>query len=102
MNIFADIPETFDEELIETLVEGENVKMERIVSYGQVSPEGFWYDQPQHEWVVVLEGCAEVEFAEKKVRLECGDTLLIEAHERHRVSFTCKERKTVWLALFFS
>ena len=42
-------------ELFETLATGAgSIRVERIVSNGQVTPEGEWYDQDLDEWVVVL------------------------------------------------
>ena len=49
------------EEVLE-LFSGDGVRIERIVSNAHVSPEGFWYDQDQDEWVMILKGCAELEF----------------------------------------
>ena len=59
---FTDIPSKLPEELVEVLAENKHVRIERIVSTGQASPEGFWYDQEEHEWVVVLKGEAKLLF----------------------------------------
>ncbi len=61
-NFFADIPEDLPEELFQTLLNGSDFRVERIVSLGHVSPEGFWYDQPTHEWVLLLKGGARLTF----------------------------------------
>jgi cupin 2 domain-containing protein len=94
-------PQYAQEELFDTLLESSNVRIERIVSYGQASPEGFWYDQDEDEWVSVIEGGADVLFEGEQTprTLGKGDTLLIQAHTRHRVSRS--ENPTVWLAVFF-
>jgi cupin 2 domain-containing protein len=87
-----------------TLVETQEVRIERIVSNGQASPPGFWYDQPRAEWVAVLAGSAGLRFegeAEMRI-LRAGDHLLIPARARHRVEWTDAERATVWLAVHFS
>ena len=57
-NIFADLPEGSDAERIEAILERPGVRVERIVSTGQASPPGFWYDQSSDEWVIVLAGAA--------------------------------------------
>ena len=44
------------EELFTTLLEDSDVRIERIISHGHSSPPGFWYDQDQAEWVLVLHG----------------------------------------------
>ena len=58
-SLFADLPQHLPDELITNLLEAANVHIERIVSHGHASPEGFWYDQDQHEWVLVLKGRSE-------------------------------------------
>ena len=87
------------EEWTDVLAEGPNIRIERIVSAGQVSD---WYDQPQTEFVALLQGEAVIEFEPgKKIALGRGDTLLIRPHERHRVSHTSSEPPCVWLCVFF-
>ena len=84
-----------------TLVDAEGVKIERIVSSGQASPPGFWYDQPQGEWVLVLQGEARLAFeGEPAPRLlKEGDFVDIAPHRRHRVESTAAP--TVWLAVHY-
>ena len=100
-NIFADMPAMRDAEQITTLLSSSALRIERIVSHGQASPPGFWYDQPQAEWVIVLAGRAELRFADDgaTTRLEVGDWLHIPAHRRHRVEWTDPTQATVWLAV---
>lgn len=89
-------------ELTQTLAAGKNVKIERIVSAGHASPKDFWYNQRQAEWVMVLDGSAEIEFADGNISvLSAGDSLLIPAHVRHRVKSTAADKPTIWLAVFF-
>ena len=86
------------------LIEGKNVKIERIVSNGQSSPPGFWYDQDLAEWVLILAGSAGLSFegeAEVKI-LNPGDHLLIPARQKHRVEWTDRSAATIWLAVYFS
>ena len=61
-NLFADLPRQLPDELFTTLLEAANVRIERIVSHGHASPEGFWFAQDQHEWVIVLRGAARLRF----------------------------------------
>lgn len=90
-----------DAEVIEILAQGAGVRIERIVSTGQASPPGFWYDQPDDEFVVLLAGSAVLHFAdgERRVDLAPGDWIEIPAHARHRVEFTRASPPTVWLAV---
>jgi cupin 2 domain-containing protein len=102
-NLFADLPSNLPVELFTTLLDAGQVRIERIVSHGQASPEGFWYDQAQHEWVVVLEGAARLRFEHEEgaVEMRRGDFLHIPAHTRHRVEWTTPDEPTVWLAVHY-
>jgi len=99
MNIF-DLPTLpLPEELTTILAESGNIRIERIISAGQTSD---WYDQTETEFVVLLEGNAVVDFENgKSVAMSKGDTLLIEPHERHKVSYTSCEPPCVWLCVFY-
>ena len=103
-NLFTGIPPQLSEELVTVLCRAKGVRIERIVSEGQRSPDGFWYDQNRHEWVVVLEGRAAIEFEGEPelVELERGSYLNIPAHTRHRVAWTSPTEKTIWLAILYA
>ena len=100
-NIFERLPEKpLSNELVETLLVGGHFRLERIVSTGQVTPEGQWYDQAQDEWVMLLKGAASILFEDdRKINLQSGDYLLIKAHQKHRVSWTDPNDFNVWLTL---
>ncbi len=102
-NLFSAIPKEIPQEIIEVLLKTPGFHLERIISAGQATPPGEWYDQETHEWVVLLTGAAAILFeGEERVRiLHPGDYLLIPAHCRHRVEWTDPEQKTIWLALHF-
>lgn len=100
-NLFSDIPPRSEEELFITLLEKPGVRIERIVSYGQSSPEGFWYDQAWDEWVLLIQGSAELDLGEQCISLKPGDHLLIPAGQKHRVSKTDPDQTTIWLAAHF-
>ena len=104
-NLFENIPDELPEELITVLAESDGVKIERIVSDGHASPEGFWCDQEQSEWVLLVAGSATLSIEKdtgiEQVELKSGDHLLIPAHQRHRVESTSKTKKTIWLTAFF-
>ncbi|MXW27128.1 MAG: cupin domain-containing protein [Dehalococcoidia bacterium] len=101
-DLLRDLPPDLPEELVETLVEGDGVRIERIVSTGHASPEGFWYDQPGREFVLVVQGRARLEFDDgETLDLEAGGWTDIPPHRRHRVAWTAPDEPTVWLALHF-
>jgi cupin 2 domain-containing protein len=100
-NLWHDLPTSIPEEISTVLAESQHVRIERIVSHGQSSPEGFWYDQDEHEWVVVLEGAARLEFEDEALNLGPGDFVNIPARRKHRVAWTTPEGPTVWLAVFY-
>ncbi len=102
MNLFENIPKNAPEELITELLSANGVRIERIVSFGQSSPDGFWYDQEEDEWVLLLEGSATLEFeAGDPVDLKPGDHLNIPAGQHHRVEKTDQNGRTVWLTVFY-
>jgi cupin 2 domain-containing protein len=101
-NLFRDLPDASAGEIVEPLVAAPGVRIERIVSLGQASPPGFWYDQDRAEWVLLLSGAARLRFADEGQDrvLGPGDHLHIAAHRRHRVEWTDPAAPTVWLAVF--
>ena len=102
-NLFADIPATIPEEIFQTLLTGSNLRVERIVSYGHSSQDGFWYDQDMSEWVLLLKGAARVRFenADELVEMLPGSFVNIPAHQRHRVEWTDPNEPSVWLAIHY-
>lgn len=102
-NLFAKIPAELPEEVFETLASSKNVRIERIISRGHASPEGFWYCQEESEFVLLLQGEACLVFAEpaRTLVLKPGDWLVIKPGERHRVEWTKAQGDSLWLAVFF-
>ncbi|HBP90425.1 MAG TPA: cupin [Nitrospiraceae bacterium] len=101
-NLFANIPEHLDHELTIAMLRDRSIRIERIVSRGQSSPPEFWYDQEEHEWVVVLKGKATIKIERgSTIRLGPGDSLHLPAHTRHRVEWTDPQQDTIWLAVFW-
>ena len=102
-NLYANIPASLPEELVSVLAQTDSFRLERIVSTGHRSPKDFWYDQDEHEWVVVLTGQAKLLFSDddRAVLMNPGDYLCIPAHRKHRVEWTKPDEPTVWLAVFF-
>ncbi|WP_201276884.1 cupin [Microbulbifer sp. ALW1] len=125
INLFHALPDAKNAEVLEDLLRHENVRIERITSSGQITPEGEWYDQKEHEWVLLLQGAARLEFKNpfeevkgagmkagqgkagdrqggtREVALVAGDYVNIPAGCRHRVSWTDPAQLTVWLAVFY-
>ncbi len=102
-NLFRDLPEVMSEEMSEALLDTQQFRLERILSAGQRTPPGQWYDQNTSEWVILLSGEAGVLF-EGEVEacvMRPGDYVHIPAHKRHRVEWTDAKQKTVWLALHY-
>ncbi len=91
-NLFSDLPSRLPDELFSTLLEAANVRVERIVSRGHVSPKDFWYCQDQHEWIVVLKGSARLRFEDTSIEMNPGDFMNIAAHTKHRVEWTYARR----------
>ncbi len=102
-NLFQEIPESTVNEIIELLLKTDHCKLERIVSRGQKTPPGEWFDQEMNEWVILLSGSAGLllEGETDAYTMRPGDYIHIPAHRRHRVEWTDPKQKTVWLALHF-
>jgi len=101
-NIYKQLPDDLGEEIFETLVQSNSVKIERIISMGHKSPDSGWYDQEQNEWVLVLKGSASISFEnEEVVDLKEGDYINLPAHLKHRVISTSPATETIWLAIFY-
>ena len=100
-NLLSTIPSNLPAELIETLIQSDGVRVERIVSHGHASPEGFWYDQDEHEWVMVLQGAARLQLEDRTIDLGPGDYINLPAHTKHRVQWTTTDQPTIWLAIFY-
>jgi len=104
-NLFKEIPDIMKEEFVETVLSSKckSIRIERIISRGHTSPAGFFYDQDENEWIIVLKGKAIVSFtvSGKIYELAEGDYINIPAHTRHRVEWTEEKGETVWLAVFY-
>jgi cupin 2 domain-containing protein len=103
VNLFAPLPDATACEAVEVLLNHPGIRIERIVSRGQASPPGFWHDQGEGEWVLVLSGAARLRFEDEgEPRLLApGDCLDIAPHRRHRVDWTDPATPTIWLAVFY-
>jgi cupin 2 domain-containing protein len=102
-NLFADAPSDSPDEQVQTLLQTPGVRIERIVSHGHASPEGFWYDQETSEWVLLASGAARLRFeGHEAIEMRAGSYVNIPAHQRHRVEWTDPNQPTVWLAIHCS
>jgi cupin 2 domain-containing protein len=91
-----------EKEVFDTLCTHNNLRIERIISKGHITPPGVWLDQEGHEWVILLRGKASIEFEYGlRVNLKSGDYFFIPAGHKHRVAFTSKKPFCVWLAVHF-
>ncbi|MGE5492718.1 MAG: cupin domain-containing protein [Actinomycetota bacterium] len=103
-NLFEGLPASrSDAEQFLGLLSRPGLRIERIVSTGQASPPGFWYDQADGEWVLVVAGEALLRFEDEAEprRLKAGDFAEITPHRRHRVDWTHPEQITIWLAVHY-
>ena len=98
-NIFDDLPQHLPKEVVQTLIRAADVRIERIISHGHASAPDFWYDQPQHEWVIVLKGAARLQFEDGMVEMKVGDFINVPAFKKHRVDWTTPDEPTVWLGV---
>lgn len=101
MNILSGIPAKLSNEITETLVQAENVRIERIVSQGHATLPDQWYDQDENEFVLLVQGNARLRFENDVIEMKAGDWIDIPAHRKHRVEWTTPDEKTIWLAVFY-
>lgn len=101
-NLFDTTTATPEAERTEILLAAAGLRLERILSLGQASPPGFWYEQAEAEWVAVLSGRARLTIAGEPADRELGpgDAVFLPAGCRHRVAWTDPAGPTVWIALF--
>ena len=102
-NIFSGIQKQVPEEVLDTILQNDQFKIERIISHGHATAEGEWYDQERNEWVLVLKGNAGLLFEgkDKIVIMKTGDYINIPAHQKHRVEWTDPEKETIWLTIHY-
>lgn len=101
MNNIFNLPVlTGNEEIFEAILSTENILIERIISTGQVTPDGQWYDQDKDEWVILLQGEAELSYEDgSTIALKPGDYVFIQSHQKHRVEYTTVNPPCIWLAI---
>jgi cupin 2 domain-containing protein len=103
-NIYKLSPELYQaaklQEQFEAIASSDNLLIERIISTGQTTPDGQWYDQDRDEWVILLQGEAEISYEDNsRMQMRSGDYLLIPAHKKHRVEYISSEPPCIWLAV---
>jgi len=102
-NFLRDLATDTSDELVQTILTAGEMRIERIVSHGHASPEGFWYDQDENEWVLLLQGAARLRIeGEEPLEMTAGSFINIPARQKHRVEWTHAEQKTIWLAIHHS
>ncbi|MBN1931018.1 MAG: cupin domain-containing protein [Desulfobacterales bacterium] len=102
-NLFTNIPSQLPDEIFENIIIHPHCRIERIVSKGHASPSEGWYDQENHEWVLILKGRAKLQFeiSGEIVEMRAGDYINIAAHCRHKVIETDPDTETIWLAIHY-
>lgn len=99
-NLLDKLPAAKRAEAFTELLSRPGVRLERIVSRGQSTPEDAPMVQERDEWVLLLQGAAGIRIEDSdEVTLGAGDHLLIAAGQRHWVTWTATDRPTLWLAL---
>lgn len=97
-SLIQPLPDAAIDEHVDLLKQNASVRIERIVSHGQASPQDFWYDQPADEWVMVVSGRGVIAFDDgRRETLQSGDWIWLPAGCRHRVEETASP--TIWLAV---
>ena len=101
-NIYAKIPSNIPKELTAILSKTKNIKIEKIISKGHITEQNKWYNQSKNEFVLILQGAGKILFEDKKIiTLKKGDYIIIPKKTKHKVVYTSKNPKTIWLAVFY-
>ena len=102
-SIFSGIPLSARSEFVERIAWRKGVRIERIVSKGHSSAAGYWYDQAETEWVLLVKGAARIRFEadDSVVEMKAGDHITIPPRARHRVDWTSPDEETIWVAVFY-
>lgn len=102
-NLYDGIPPVLRSEFVDRLAWRKGVRIERIVSRGHCSVPGFWYDQAETEWVLLVKGSARLRFEadDSVVEMKAGDHITIPPRARHRVEWTAPNEETIWVAVFY-
>ncbi|HVJ01350.1 MAG TPA: hypothetical protein VM662_04155 [Sphingomonas sp.] len=99
-NLLKQLPAAKRAEAFNELLARPGVRIERIVSRGQSTPEDAPMVQDSDEWVVLLEGAAGIRVEDsREAVLGPGDHLWIARGQKHWVTWTAKDRPSVWLAV---
>ncbi|MBP7216297.1 MAG: cupin domain-containing protein [Candidatus Omnitrophica bacterium] len=100
-NIYFKLPRAQDKEIVQVILKNKKLLIEQIISGGQATEKGAWLKSTQDEWVLVLQGVGKLRFqsSSRLVTLRTGDYVYIPAHVAHRVEWTSKRKKTLWLAV---
>lgn len=104
-NLFEPPAQPHHTELFEHICQTQAVLIERIVSYGHITPQNEWYNQDRHEWVMLLQGNATLLFDHhngETINMQAGSHIYIAAHRLHRVIYTSTEPPCIWIAVHFS
>lgn len=99
-NIFDKIGEAGEEEQFELLQKGAHYRIERIMSAGHSSPESFFYDQENDEWIMLVQGEATLEVEGKLTVLKAGDYMFLPKNCKHRIEKTSIDPACIWLCIF--
>lgn len=99
-NVFSHISEASEEEQFDLIAKSPNCRIDRIVSAGHSSPKGFWYDQENDEFILLLQGEAVLEFEDRTITLKAGDYMRIPKNCKHRVEKTSIDPVCIWLCVF--
>ncbi|MFQ2094467.1 cupin domain-containing protein [Aeromonas sp. FDAARGOS 1415] len=106
-NLFGKTPSPLPNEVFTDLVSTNHFRIERILSLGHQTPSGEWFDQDEHEWVLLVQGEAILVFItpdtgeQERAHLGPGDYINIPAHLQHRVEWTHPTEATVWLCIYY-
>lgn len=101
-NIFSLLQVNTTNEYFEDIISEADFRIERIISDGHTTPDDFWYNQDEDEFVLLLKGFAKLMFEDGSIiELNEGDYVIIDKHKKHKVIYTSTETKTFWITCYY-
>jgi cupin 2 domain-containing protein len=103
-SLLENIPTEIPQEIFQDILKTDSLRIERIISKGHATPKDDWYEQSENEWVLVIQGQAQLRFekGQQIIQMTPGMYVDIKAGVRHKVQWTNPQVETIWLAIFYS
>lgn len=88
--------------LVESLLESNIIKVQRVVAQGQASNPGVYCPQPDNDFLIMLKGQMDLDYEQSsKVSLRPEDFIVTTEGQTNRIDSTSRNEDSVWLKVNF-